>query len=361
MMPHLSARPLVSIRRSPHAVSLIAAALLACAAIPAAAQITPAAATDESVHTVRRGDTLWDIARSYLTDPFLWPEIFRINTDVVTDPARIYPGERLRIPGFAAGQPAAEGLAFGQVGAQPEQQLATIRPAGTGSVPVVTPGDFYRSGFIAWPDSVVALGTLVGLQSPSVIPTRLAPAVSLYDKVYVTLAPGARVELGDRLHFFRTGREIRKRGYVFNSTGVATVAAIDGDVATAVVVAMFDPVAIGDLAFPLADFPVAPGVAPRPESGVEATLIAFDEPHILQSTQELAYLDVGSDAGVREGDEFEVYQPEQRRLWGNEPPVSLARVQVVRAWERTAVVRVTELEYPALQAGLPVRLVAKMP
>ncbi|CAN5202618.1 hypothetical protein BH20GEM2_BH20GEM2_18390 [soil metagenome] len=361
-MPHLSARPLVLIPRRTRVATAFAAALLACAAAPAVAQITPAAPTEESVHTVRRGDTLWDIARSYLTDPFLWPEIFRINTDVVTDPARIYPGERLRIPGFAEQQQqAAEGLAFGQVGAQPEQQLATIRPAGTGNVPVVTPGDFYRSGFIAWPDSVVALGTLVGLQSPSVIPTRLAPAVSLYDKVYVTLAPGAAVELGDRLHFFRTGREIRKRGYVFNSTGVATVAAIDGDVATAVVVAMFDPVAIGDLALPLADFPVAHGVAPRPESGVDATLIAFDEPHILQSTQELAYLDVGSDAGVREGDEFEVYQPEQRRRWGNEPPVSLARLQVVRAWERTAVVRVTELEYPALQAGLPVRLVAKMP
>lgn len=352
----------LSPRRSRNVGSSIAASLLllACGAAPAAAQITPAAGTDESVHTVRRGDTLWDIARSYLTDPFLWPEIFRINTDVVADPARIYPGERLRIPGFAA-QRRTEGLAFGQVGARPEEPRTTIRAAGTGDVPVVKPGDFYRSGFLAHPDSVSPLGSLVGLRSPTVIPTRLDPAVSLYDKVYVTLAPGASVELGDRLHFFRVEREIRGWGRVFHATGVATVAAVDGDVLTAVVVAMFDPVAIGDLAFPLADFPVAPGVSPRPGSGVEGTLIAFDEPHILQSTQELAYVDVGRAAGVREGDEFEVYQPEQRRRWGIEPEVPLARVQVVRAWDRTAVVRVTALEFPALQAGLPVRLVAKMP
>ena len=37
-------------------------------------------------HTVRKGDTLWDLAQHYLRDPFLWPGIFRQNTDVVEDP-----------------------------------------------------------------------------------------------------------------------------------------------------------------------------------------------------------------------------------------------------------------------------------
>jgi methyl-accepting chemotaxis protein len=54
--------------------------------------------TDENlkVITIKKGDTLWDLAGEYLSDPFKWPE-FK-NHNVYTDPHWIYPGEKMQIP-----------------------------------------------------------------------------------------------------------------------------------------------------------------------------------------------------------------------------------------------------------------------
>jgi len=53
----------------------------------------------EVKHVVKKGDTLWDLAQTYLKNPFRWPEIFHRNTDIVKDPHWIYPGEVIRISG----------------------------------------------------------------------------------------------------------------------------------------------------------------------------------------------------------------------------------------------------------------------
>ncbi len=49
-------------------------------------------------HVVASGDTLGKIAQKYYGDASLYQQIFEANRDVVSDPNKISPGQKLRIP-----------------------------------------------------------------------------------------------------------------------------------------------------------------------------------------------------------------------------------------------------------------------
>ena len=48
------------------------------------------------IHTVKSGDTLWNITQEYLKDPFLWPQVWEANPNVA-NPHWIYPGDEILI------------------------------------------------------------------------------------------------------------------------------------------------------------------------------------------------------------------------------------------------------------------------
>ncbi|MBS0580248.1 MAG: LysM peptidoglycan-binding domain-containing protein [Proteobacteria bacterium] len=88
------------------------AAIAAGNAAPAAPADTAAAPDTRGMvnpdapahYTVKRGDTLWGIASMYLKDPWLWPEVWVINPQVV-NPHLIYPGDQLALTYGSDGRP----------------------------------------------------------------------------------------------------------------------------------------------------------------------------------------------------------------------------------------------------------------
>lgn len=73
-------------------------AALATLALPvAASQTCEFRAPTPDMHQVIPGDTLWDLAATFLDNPWCWPRVWEQNQEQVHNPHLIYPGQRIRL------------------------------------------------------------------------------------------------------------------------------------------------------------------------------------------------------------------------------------------------------------------------
>jgi nucleoid-associated protein YgaU len=62
-----------------------------------ASSTAPAAQVYET-YEVKSGDSLSKIAKRVYGDAKAWKKIFEANTDIIKDPDKIFPGQKLKIP-----------------------------------------------------------------------------------------------------------------------------------------------------------------------------------------------------------------------------------------------------------------------
>ncbi|MBU2570360.1 MAG: peptidoglycan-binding protein LysM [Gammaproteobacteria bacterium] len=55
-------------------------------------------AGDDQFYTIEKGDTLWKIAEKAYDNGSKYQKIFEANREVIKDPDKIYPGQKIRIP-----------------------------------------------------------------------------------------------------------------------------------------------------------------------------------------------------------------------------------------------------------------------
>ncbi len=347
-------------------------------------------------HTVKTGDTLWDIAQLYLGDPFRWPEIYRLNTDKVKDPHWIYPDQVLLISGTPMSTPGTPADSVAPADTMPPadtaaqmQQPASFPPGAPRSMTIfnparfevvraerqtltlskpgqaVRPGEYTRAPFLWDAAGLPNTGKVGSAVAVDAIGTgRIDRPIQMFERVYVDVPASASGAKDERFLSFRYGPTILGEGIVVVPTGVLklTKDAIDGR-AEAVLLAKFEAVYTGHGVMPLDTLVISAGaVASLVEFGLKTTLIwMYDDP-VIPTIGQYVILSAGGPEGLVPGDQVTL----QRDL-GNDadgkplPPDDVAVLRVTRVTNWGASAMMIGQTDGGVANGMVGRVTAKMP
>ncbi len=191
------------------------------------------------VHSVVKGDTLWDLSQHYLGSPWYWPKVWSYNPEIA-NPHWIYPGNRVRF--FPAGEevpsevdvatePAARVGDEGDDDSINLDQESEVRVSGKIGYQPKRGTRVSHQGFV----------TSKQLEQSGVIDSSFAETLMLSypDTLYIKFPKKASVKIGERYIVFRTAAEIvhpvthKRHGYLTHILGTVRVIRLSGEVVTA--------------------------------------------------------------------------------------------------------------------------------
>ena len=237
-------------------------------------------------HTVRRGDTLWDITGGYFGNPWDWPRIWSFNPEI-TNPHWIYPLDRIRLR--AQGENPT-------VLATPDQtvdDVADVDPHGT----IMLREEAYLDA-----DAIRASGIIVGSPEEQML-------LSPFDRVYIRFDGEPDIVAGSEMTVFRAmqpaERNPEEQGVLVRIFGTVRMETYDRErrVGRAVISEALDPIERG---FRVAVMARRIELVPprRNEHEVEGRVVATLRPQRLLADYQVIFVDKGSEQGVAVGNRF---------------------------------------------------------
>jgi LysM repeat protein len=338
--------------------------------------------TMPATHTVKRGDTLWDIAKLYLGDPFLWPEIYRINTGTIEDPHWIYPGEVLKLPGVTARvvavtPPPAAPEPAPAPGESPRPLTPALRPAAPAFVeqPAAPPahntvrfGEYAASPWVDEAGGPRGWGYIMEGRDLPGIATYDRSRINLYDAVLVAPPVGSVAAEHELFLSYRFGPFIENFGQVVIPTGIVEITRSprNGEAAIGRVVKMFERVAADQRLIPYDSTSAIVTAQPSPITNGRSGVVRWITPAlpVLPRIQNYVLVDIARRDGLMTGDRIELYEPRQPPRDGTTlaiPEVWIASAQVLRVTPYGASAIITSQEQPRIEYGTAARISAKLP
>ncbi len=349
-------------------------------------------------HTVKKRDTLWDLAQQYLGDPFKWPEIYRRNTATVQDPNLIYPDQVLVITGDVAATP---GTPPDSAGAQavptmPVTPAEGVSPAGSApdraaappSMTIFNPerfkvvrgerqslivgrrptpvraGDYARAPFLWDEAGLTGTGTVGSVVSAQAVTAKRAPSpLQMLERVYVKVPANSAGAAKERYVSFRYGPTIAGEGRVVIPTGVFELqTAPQNGMAEAVLVTAYEYVIEGQELIPADQAGMTAGSPARVEFGLRTTVVWLSNDPIVPSLGQQVILAAGASDGLVPGDQVTLQLEAGIDANGVPlPPGEVAVLQVTRVttWGASAILIGQSEGF--VKPGMAGRVTAKMP
>ena len=238
-----------------------------------------------ATYEVHRGDTLWDISGHFFGDPYAWPRVWSFNPEI-TNPHWIYPQQSVRLRG--------------------EGQGAVIVPSSTRSVGrargAVEPGTvFLREQGWLDAEALETAGLIVGSPDDHML-------LSPFDQAYVRFdrLPEGQSEPSGEYTIFRRiearDRTAGEEGVLVRILGTVRVTGWDADRHTARVT-LFEALEPIERGFEVAALPRRFEVVPpvRAEQNLEGRVVAVLTPLELVGDQQIVFVGLGEDDGLRLG------------------------------------------------------------
>ena len=263
-------------------------------------------------YIIQEGDTLWDISRAFMGDPYYWPQLWSLN-EYITNPHWIYPGNEivfsmgsdLEPPSMSFGSIEAEGYTVPDSEIEPE----TLACGPDLRFEKSYPSQGYSTpSFLAQTADVEFLGSVEAAKTGSSL-------LGAGDMVYLKLDDPGAVACGDLVTLFTQGDDVRhpesrrvRYGNIWHVGAIARIVNVDDqDRVTAEIRNSYTAVHRGDFvgpAFPIdGEFPVD-----APKGDLEGTIIARtgQDMYRLAAVGETVFIDLGKDDGLREGSSYYV-------------------------------------------------------
>jgi len=262
---------------------------------------SPLADDHPDEYTVQVGDTLWDIAATFLKDPWFWPEIWYINPEI-ENPHLIYPGDVLGLV-YVEGRQMVTPIRASSYRLSPEAHATPLTEAVT-SVSYDSIAAFLATGVVLEKDQVDDLPYLLASRGDHLV---AAAGNTVYVRRNSDDTPGQRfniVHVGDKLIDPDDNHVVGYQGIVVGSGTLRR----GGDPSTLAITESTREAKQGDLLIPTAvDLPL--NFFPKaPSSNIDGRIISVVGGVSQIGQYMVVVMNRGSSDGLAVGDVLTVFQ-----------------------------------------------------